>query len=52
MAAPGGVDAYVAKPFEPAVLIDTVRRLAGRRTPPPEPPPEQPRGQAAAAPGA
>ncbi|SDN20412.1 response regulator [Actinacidiphila guanduensis] len=52
MAAPGGVDAYVAKPFEPAVLIDTVRRLACRRTPPPEPPPEQPRGQAAAAPGA
>lgn len=28
---PGGVDAYVGKPFEPAELVETVRRLAGRR---------------------
>ncbi|BBB00202.1 putative two-component system response regulator [Actinacidiphila reveromycinica] len=35
---PGGVDAYVAKPFEPAVLVETVRRLARRGPRPPEPP--------------
>jgi CheY-like chemotaxis protein len=46
---PGGVDAYVAKPFEPAQLVETVRRLVRRG---PLPPPEQPRDQAAAAPGA
>jgi CheY-like chemotaxis protein len=45
---PGGVDAYVAKPFEPEQLVETVRRLV-RRGPLP---PEQSRGQAAAAPGA
>ncbi len=42
---PDGVDAYVAKPFEPEQLVETVRRLVRRG-----PPPEQPRGQAAAAP--
>jgi CheY-like chemotaxis protein len=49
---PGGVDAYVGKPFEPGYLVETVRRLIGRGTVPPQPPPpEQPRGQAAATPG-
>jgi CheY-like chemotaxis protein len=43
---PTGVDAYLAKPFEPADLVETVRRLVGRGPLPPEP-----RGQAAAAPG-
>ncbi|HEY5836647.1 response regulator [Streptomyces sp.] len=28
---PGGVDAYVSKPFEPGNLVDTVRTVAGRR---------------------
>jgi DNA-binding response OmpR family regulator len=31
--APGGIDAYLGKPFEPAELVETVRRLAGRRGP-------------------
>jgi CheY-like chemotaxis protein len=34
---PGGVDAYVAKPFEPAQLVETVRRLARRGPLPPGP---------------
>jgi CheY-like chemotaxis protein len=42
----GGVDAYVAKPFEPADLVETVRRLVRRGSVPPEP-----QGQPAAAPG-
>lgn len=49
MGAGEGADAYVAKPFEPADLVETVRRLVRRRA---VPPPEQPQGQAAAAPGA
>ncbi|WP_329136635.1 response regulator [Streptomyces sp. NBC_01476] len=48
---PGGVDAYVGKPFEPGHLVETVRRLARRASLPPQPPPEQPRGQTAATPG-
>jgi CheY-like chemotaxis protein len=45
---PGGVDAYVGKPFEPGHLVDTVRRLIGRESvPPQQQPPEQPRRQAA-----
>ncbi|WP_405587982.1 response regulator [Streptomyces sp. NBC_01190] len=56
---PGGVDAYVGKPFEPGHLVETVRRLIRRGTVPPQggppavgptqapPPPEQPRGQTA-----
>ena len=47
MSGPDGVDAYVAKPFEPQQLVETVRRLVRRG-----PPPGQTRGQAAAAPGA
>ncbi|WP_435174402.1 response regulator [Actinacidiphila sp. bgisy145] len=35
---PGGVDAYLAKPFEPAVLVETVRRLVRRGPRPPAPP--------------
>ncbi|MFF7194124.1 response regulator transcription factor [Streptomyces sp. NPDC008079] len=42
----GGVDAYVAKPFEPADLVETVRGLVRRGPVPPEP-----RGQTASAPG-
>ena len=41
MGAGGGADAYVAKPFEPADLVETVRRLVRRRA---VPPPEQPQG--------
>ncbi|WP_328916172.1 MULTISPECIES: response regulator [unclassified Streptomyces] len=53
---PCGIDAFVAKPFEPALLVETVRRLLGREplappAGPTEQPPEQPRGQAATAPG-
>lgn len=44
--AASGVDAYVAKPFEPADLVETVRRLVRRGSVPPEP-----RGRAASAPG-
>lgn len=44
-ALPEGVgDAYVAKPFEPALLVETVRRLARRHDA------DQPRGRTAAAP--
>lgn len=38
---PGGVDAYLAKPFEPALLVETVRRLV-RRGPRPVEAPEEP----------
>lgn len=49
--ADGVGDAYLAKPFEPAELVETVRRLA-RRASGREQPPEQPRGRTAAHPGA
>nr|WP_235031881.1 response regulator [Actinacidiphila yanglinensis] len=60
---PGGVDAYVAKPFEPALLVETVRRLIrrGGRTPaqpggrqgqPPAQDPDRPAGHPAAHPPA
>jgi CheY-like chemotaxis protein len=49
---PDGVgDVHVAKPFEPAELVETVRRLAMARALVIDPPPEQPRGQAATASG-
>jgi CheY-like chemotaxis protein len=51
---PDGVgDAFLAKPFEPADLVETVRRLL-RHGPYPASPPEeeQPRGRTAAHPGA
>ncbi|MFI0939719.1 response regulator transcription factor [Streptomyces sp. NPDC021020] len=51
--APGGADAFVAKPFEPAELVETVRRLVRRSPGAPGGTGEagEPRGQAAAAPG-
>ncbi|MFI0721732.1 response regulator transcription factor [Streptomyces sp. NPDC021224] len=51
---PGGADAFVGKPFEPADLVETVRRLVRRRGPgAPGGTGEagEPRGQAAATPG-
>jgi DNA-binding response OmpR family regulator len=47
----GTGDAYLAKPFEPAELVETVRCLV-RRCRAADQPPEQPRGRTAAHPGA
>ena len=53
---PGGVDAFLAKPFEPAVLVETVRRLMPHEAGPPaaepsaEPPPGPALGRPAPAP--
>ena len=50
---PDGVaDADLAKPFEPAELVETVRRLVRRGPAPEQPPEEQPSGRTAAHPGA
>lgn len=59
---PGGADAFVSKPFEPAELVETVRRFVRRGAGAPGASPGgsagggtgeagEPRGQAAAAPG-
>lgn len=55
---PRGVDAYVGKPFEPAELVETVRRLVRRPAQPPrsaqqsaQDPDAEEAGEAAVAPG-